>query len=74
MTWKVLAPSPLPEGAVRNLLGSLGDRIAVSVPAARDRESLLAALGEAAIDGRPVTNVVNGVDPVVGRRFLEGRP
>ncbi|MEV4382951.1 NAD(P)-dependent oxidoreductase [Streptosporangium sp. NPDC049644] len=49
MTWKVLALPPLPEGAVRNLLGSLGDRVAVSVPPARDRESLLAALGEAEI-------------------------
>lgn len=49
MAWKVLALPPLPETAVRNLLGSLGDRVAVSVPAARDRESLLAALGEAEI-------------------------
>ncbi|GAA3422453.1 hypothetical protein GCM10018952_73970 [Streptosporangium vulgare] len=34
---------------MRNLLGSLGDRVVVSVPAARDRESLLAALGDAEI-------------------------
>ncbi|MGS2642064.1 NAD(P)-dependent oxidoreductase [Streptosporangium sp. LJ11] len=47
--WKVLALPPLPEEALRNLLGSLGDRVAVSVPAARDRESLLAALGGAEI-------------------------
>lgn len=49
MSWRVLALPPLPEKALRNLLGPLGDRVSVSVPAGRDRASLLAALPEAEI-------------------------
>ncbi|MGV9777243.1 NAD(P)-dependent oxidoreductase [Streptosporangium sp. NPDC003464] len=49
MTWRVLALPPLPEEALRHLLGPLGGRVDVSVPAARDRAALLAALPEAEI-------------------------
>ncbi|WP_433241866.1 NAD(P)-dependent oxidoreductase [Streptosporangium sp. CA-135522] len=49
MTWRVLALPPLPEEALRDLLGPLGERVEVSVPAGRDRPALLAALPEAEI-------------------------
>ncbi|WP_031165206.1 NAD(P)-dependent oxidoreductase [Streptosporangium roseum] len=49
MTWRVLALPPLPGEALRDLLGPLGERVEVSVPARRDREALLAALPEAEI-------------------------
>ncbi|GAA2870037.1 2-hydroxyacid dehydrogenase [Streptosporangium fragile] len=45
----MLALPPLPEEALRGLLGPLGDRVAVSVPERRDREALLAAVAEAEI-------------------------
>ncbi|MEO3873012.1 NAD(P)-dependent oxidoreductase [Nonomuraea sp. B12E4] len=47
--WNLLALPPLPEGLMRRLLDPLGDRVRVSVPAARDRAALLAALPEAEI-------------------------
>ncbi|MFC4112044.1 NAD(P)-dependent oxidoreductase [Nonomuraea zeae] len=47
--WNLLALPPLPEELMRRLLAPLGDRVRVRVPAARDRESLLAALPEAEI-------------------------
>ncbi|SDM21625.1 D-3-phosphoglycerate dehydrogenase [Nonomuraea maritima] len=47
--WNLLALPPLPEEAMRRLLGSLGDRVSLRLPARRDREGLLAALPEAEI-------------------------
>jgi phosphoglycerate dehydrogenase-like enzyme len=47
MIWKLLALPPLPEDVLRGLLGSLGDRVEVSVPARRDHAALLDALSEA---------------------------
>ncbi|MGW0805146.1 NAD(P)-dependent oxidoreductase [Nonomuraea sp. NPDC002799] len=47
--WNLLALPPLPEELMRRLLAPLGDRVAVRVPAARDRDALLAALPEAEI-------------------------
>ncbi|MEV5894098.1 NAD(P)-dependent oxidoreductase [Nonomuraea fuscirosea] len=47
--WNLLALPPLPEELIRRLLAPLGDRVAVRVPAARDRAALLAALPEAEI-------------------------
>ncbi|MEW9553090.1 NAD(P)-dependent oxidoreductase [Nonomuraea sp. NPDC050783] len=47
--WTLLALPPLPEALVRRLLAPLGDRVDVRVPAARDRDALLAALPEAEI-------------------------
>ncbi|GIH28563.1 2-hydroxyacid dehydrogenase [Acrocarpospora phusangensis] len=47
--WHVLALPPLPEAAVRGMLGGLGDRVEVSVPARRDRAALLEALPDAEI-------------------------
>ena len=47
--WKVVALPPLPEEGLRRLLGPLGERVSLSVPAARDRGALLDALGEAEI-------------------------
>ncbi|MFG1705994.1 NAD(P)-dependent oxidoreductase [Nonomuraea sp. M3C6] len=47
--WNLLALPPLPEELMRRLLAPLGDRVEVRVPAARDREALLAALPEAEI-------------------------
>lgn len=47
--WKVVALPPLPEEGLRRLLGPLGERISLSVPAGRDRGALLDALGEAEI-------------------------
>ncbi|GII54794.1 2-hydroxyacid dehydrogenase [Planotetraspora thailandica] len=49
MIWKLLALPPLPEEALRGLLGSLDDRIDITVPARRDRAALLEALPEADI-------------------------
>ncbi|WP_336213670.1 NAD(P)-dependent oxidoreductase [Nonomuraea sp. LPB2021202275-12-8] len=42
--WNLLALPPLPEDLIRRLLSPLADRVEVRVPAARDRDSLLAAL------------------------------
>ncbi|MFI7699193.1 NAD(P)-dependent oxidoreductase [Nonomuraea sp. NPDC049480] len=47
--WNLLALPPLPEELLRRLLAPLGDRVDVRVPAARDRDALLAALPEAEI-------------------------
>ncbi|HEX4816523.1 MAG TPA: NAD(P)-dependent oxidoreductase [Nonomuraea sp.] len=47
--WNLLALPPLPEELMRRLLAPLGDRVTVRVPAARDREALLAALPQAEI-------------------------
>ncbi|GAA3691374.1 hypothetical protein GCM10022224_066110 [Nonomuraea antimicrobica] len=47
--WNLLALPPLPEEVLRGLLAPLGDRVALRVPAARDRDALLAALPEAEI-------------------------
>jgi phosphoglycerate dehydrogenase-like enzyme len=47
--WNLLALPPLPEEVLRGLLAPLGDRVDVRVPAARDRDALLAALPEAEI-------------------------
>ncbi|RVX43458.1 D-3-phosphoglycerate dehydrogenase [Nonomuraea polychroma] len=47
--WNLLALPPLPEELMRHLLAPLGDRVDVRVPAARDRDALLAALPEAEI-------------------------
>ncbi|MEV0229780.1 NAD(P)-dependent oxidoreductase [Nonomuraea sp. NPDC050786] len=47
--WNLLALPPLPEELLRHLLAPLGDQVAVRVPAARDRDALLAALPEAEI-------------------------
>ncbi|MFB4281419.1 MULTISPECIES: NAD(P)-dependent oxidoreductase [unclassified Nonomuraea] len=47
--WNLLALPPLPEEVMRRLLAPLGDRVAVRVPASRDRDALLAALPEAEI-------------------------
>ncbi|TDC97034.1 3-phosphoglycerate dehydrogenase [Nonomuraea deserti] len=47
--WNLLALPPLPEEVMRRLLAPLGDRVTVRVPAARDRDALLAALPEAEI-------------------------
>ncbi|MGP3958997.1 NAD(P)-dependent oxidoreductase [Nonomuraea sp. 3N208] len=47
--WNLLALPPLPEELMRRLLAPLGDRVDVRVPAARDRDALLAALPEAEI-------------------------
>jgi D-3-phosphoglycerate dehydrogenase len=47
--WNLLALPPLPEELMRGLLAPLGDRVAVHVPATRDRAGLLAALPEAEI-------------------------
>ncbi|GAA3584541.1 hypothetical protein GCM10022419_078000 [Nonomuraea rosea] len=47
--WNLLALPPLPEELMRRLLAPLGDQVTVRVPAARDREALLAALPEAEI-------------------------
>ncbi|WP_188195780.1 NAD(P)-dependent oxidoreductase [Nonomuraea sp. SYSU D8015] len=47
--WNLLALPPLPEELVRRLLAPLGDRVDIRVPAARDRDALLAALPEAEI-------------------------
>jgi phosphoglycerate dehydrogenase-like enzyme len=42
--WDLLALPPLPADLIRAILAPLGDRVTVRTPAARDRESLLAAL------------------------------
>ncbi|TDD13696.1 NAD(P)-dependent oxidoreductase [Nonomuraea diastatica] len=47
--WNLLALPPLPEEVMRRLLAPLGDRVTVRVPAARDRDALLAALPETEI-------------------------
>ncbi|GAA3226212.1 NAD(P)-dependent oxidoreductase [Nonomuraea helvata] len=47
--WNLLALPPLPEELLRHLLAPLGDQVTVRVPAARDRDALLAALPEAEI-------------------------
>ncbi|MBE1586168.1 NAD(P)-dependent oxidoreductase [Nonomuraea angiospora] len=47
--WNLLALPPLPEELMRHLLAPLGDQVTVRVPAARDRDALLAALPEAEI-------------------------
>ncbi|TMR90476.1 NAD(P)-dependent oxidoreductase [Nonomuraea basaltis] len=47
--WNLLALPPLPEELMRRLLAPLGDRVDVRVPAARDRDALVAALPEAEI-------------------------
>ncbi|MFI7448284.1 2-hydroxyacid dehydrogenase [Nonomuraea sp. NPDC049714] len=47
--WHLLALPPLDEALIRSLLKPLGDRVEVRVPAARDRESMLAALPSAEI-------------------------
>ncbi|MEV4356254.1 NAD(P)-dependent oxidoreductase [Nonomuraea sp. NPDC049625] len=47
--WNLLALPPLPEELIRHLLAPLGDQVTVRVPAARDRDALLAALPEAEI-------------------------
>ncbi|MET7330592.1 NAD(P)-dependent oxidoreductase [Nonomuraea sp. NPDC005650] len=47
--WNLLALPPLPEELMRHLLAPLGEQVAVRVPAARDRDALLAALAEAEI-------------------------
>ncbi|MGW2151107.1 NAD(P)-dependent oxidoreductase [Nonomuraea bangladeshensis] len=47
--WTLLALPPLPETFIRSLLAPLGDRVDVRVPAARERDALLAALPDAEI-------------------------
>ncbi|GAA5085263.1 D-3-phosphoglycerate dehydrogenase [Thermocatellispora tengchongensis] len=47
--WRLLALAPLPEDAVRAMLGPLGEAVTVAVPAARERGALLDALAEAEI-------------------------
>ncbi|GAA0376860.1 hypothetical protein Acor_31110 [Acrocarpospora corrugata] len=47
--WQVLALPPLPEAAVRSLLGGLDERVELAVPARRDRAALLDALPDAEI-------------------------
>ncbi|MEU7001757.1 NAD(P)-dependent oxidoreductase [Nonomuraea sp. NPDC046570] len=47
--WNLLALPPLPLDALRGLLAPLGDAVSVHAPAARDRASLIEALGEAEI-------------------------
>ncbi|MFI7130465.1 NAD(P)-dependent oxidoreductase [Nonomuraea sp. NPDC050153] len=47
--WNLLALPPLPEELLRHLLAPLGGQVDVRVPAARDRDALLAALAEAEI-------------------------
>ncbi|SEG43734.1 D-3-phosphoglycerate dehydrogenase [Nonomuraea solani] len=47
--WNLLALPPLPEELMRRLLAPLGDQVTVRVPAARDRDALMAALPEADI-------------------------
>ncbi|MGN9845568.1 NAD(P)-dependent oxidoreductase [Nonomuraea sp. H19] len=47
--WNLLALPPLPEDVMRHLLAPLGDRVDVHVPAARDKDAMLAALPEAEI-------------------------
>ncbi|MFI7637639.1 NAD(P)-dependent oxidoreductase [Nonomuraea sp. NPDC049400] len=47
--WNLLALPPLPEELLRHLLAPLGDQVTVHVPAARDKDALLAALPEAEI-------------------------
>jgi phosphoglycerate dehydrogenase-like enzyme len=49
VTWKILALLPLPEDALRGLLGGLGDQADVAVPARRDQAAVRDALPEADI-------------------------
>jgi D-3-phosphoglycerate dehydrogenase / 2-oxoglutarate reductase len=47
MTWRVLALLPLDEDLIRRMFAPLGQDVAVSVPARRDRTALLSGLADA---------------------------